>query len=181
VARLIATGAFDGLPLPLSIGTARLSALDPGPAWSIAPFRGHEAAVSRALGGAALPHPGQAERWGEGRLLWIGPGRFLLSGRPPPDGLAAHAAVAEQGDGLAVALLEGPSARDILARLVPLDLGDAAFPEGATARTLLQHMAVTLTRSGPYAWEIMAMRSMAGTLVDEVGHAMRHVAARASA
>ncbi len=178
MARLIAAQPFEGLGLPLSVGGSTLSARDPGPVWSIAPFRGHEAAVSRALGGAALPQPGRQERMGEARLLWAGPGRLLLVGREPPEGLAPHAAVTDQGDGLACAVLEGPAGRDVLARLVPLDLSDDAFPEGATARTLLVHMAVTLTRTGAAAWEVLAMRSMAGTLVDETGHAMRRLAAR---
>lgn len=179
MARLIATSPFEGLSLPLAIGGARLSAVDFGPAWSVAPFRGHEAAVSRLLGGAMLPDPGQALAWGEGRMIWVAPGRFLLTGRPPPEGLSAHASVVEQGDGLAVALLEGSAAQDVLARLVPLDLDAAAFPEGRTARTLLVHMAVSLTRIAPDSWEIMAMRSMAATLVEEIAQAMRHVAGRA--
>jgi sarcosine oxidase subunit gamma len=60
-------------------------------------------------------------------------------------------------------------------------LGDRAFPEGATARTLLSHITVTLTRVGARAYEVMAMRSMAATLVREVAAAMRHVAARDAA
>jgi len=86
--------------------------------------------------------------------------------------------VVDQGDGIAAVRLEGGGARDVLARLVPLDLRDGSFPEGATARTLLNHMAVTLTRVGAEAWEILAMRSMAATLVRELAEAMRHVAAR---
>ncbi|EPX86506.1 Sarcosine oxidase, gamma subunit family [Rubellimicrobium thermophilum DSM 16684] len=40
-------------------------------------------------------------------------------------------------------------------------------------------MAVSLTRIGPDSWEIMAMRSMAATLVEEIAQAMRHMAGRA--
>lgn len=178
MARLLERSPAEGLGLPLMVGGARLSEAVLGPVTSIAPFRGREAAVARALGGAVLPPPGRTERMGEGRLVWTGPGRALLIGRAVPEGLSGIAAVVDQGDGLAAVLLEGPAARDVLARLVPLDLRDRSFAEGATARTLLNHMAVTLSRLGAEAWEVMAMRSMAATLVREIAEAMRHVAGR---
>jgi heterotetrameric sarcosine oxidase gamma subunit len=177
VARLVATPALRGLGLPLAVGRARLSEADPGPVASVAPFRGREAAVARALG-MPFPAPGQPSRFGEARLVWAGPGRALLLGRPAPDGLGEVAAVVDQSDAQACVLLEGPAARDVLARLVPLDLREAAFPEGASARTLLGHMTVTLLRAGPDAYEVMAFRSMAQTLAHEVAAAMRGVAAR---
>lgn len=178
MARLVARTPLEGLGLPLVLGSARLSEVELGSVASIAPFRGREAAVARALGGAVLPGPGRVERIGEGRLIWAGPGRAWLMGREVPEGVAALAAVTEQGDGLAAVLLDGEAARDVLARVVPLDLRDRSIPEGTSARTLLNHMTVTLTRVGPKAWEIVAMRSMAATLVRELTEAMRHVAAR---
>lgn len=177
---LVARGAFEGLGLPLVLGGATLAEVEPGPVTSVAPFAGRAAEVEAALG-AALPAPGRAARLGPGRMLWAGPGRALLVGVRPPEGLAALAAVVPQGDGIAAAALEGPAARDVLARLVPLDLRDREFPVGATARTLLGHMAVTLTRVAPEAWEILAMRSMAVTVAREMGEAMRAVAAREGA
>ena len=96
----------------------------------------------------------------------------------PPPGLDGLAAVVDLSDAQVCVLVEGPAARDVLARLVPLDLRDVAFPEGATARSLVNHMTATLTRVAPDAWEVMAMRSMAGTLVHELACAMRGVAAR---
>ena len=176
--RLLERSPFEGLGLPLAVGGARLSEMVLGPVTSIAPFRGREAAVARALGWAVLPPPGRMERMGEGRLVWAGPGRALLIGGPVPEGVSGLAAMVDQGDGIAAVLLEGPAVRDVLGRLVPLDLRDRAFPEGATGRTLLNHIAVTLSRLGAEAWEVMAMRSMAATLVREVSEAMRHVAAR---
>lgn len=181
MARLLARSPAEGLGLPLAVGGVRLSEVALGPVTSIAPFRGREAAVARALGGAVMPPPGRTERMGEARLIWAGPGRALLIGREAPEGLSGIAAVVDQGDGIAAVVLEGPGARDVLARLVPLDLGERAFPEGTMARTMLNHMAVTLSRLGPEAWEVMAMRSMAATVVRELREAMEHVAARATA
>ena len=180
MARLLERTACDGLGLPLALGGVTLSEVVPGPVTSIAPFRGQEGAVAEILG-AALPAAGRVQWLGTARLHRVGPGRALLVAGAAPDGLSSMAAVVDQGDGIAAVLLEGPKARDVLARLVPLDLRDVTFPEGATARTLLNHMAVTLTRLGPAAYEVMAMRSMAKTLVQELAEAMRHVAARETA
>ena len=110
--------------------------------------------------------------------MWVGPGRALLIGRATPEGLAADAAVVDLSDAQVVLVLEGPAARDVLARLVPLDLRDAAFPDGSAARSLVNHMTATVARVGAEAWEVMAMRSMAATLVHEIAAAMRGVAAR---
>lgn len=177
MARLLARTPCEGL-LPLSVGGARLAEVVLGPVTQVAPFAGQADAVAARLG-VALPEPGRARAVEGGRLIWAGPGRAWLIGRAAPD-LSGLAAVVEQGDGIACVLLDGPSARDVLARLVPLDLRERAFPEGATARTLLNHMAVTLVRVGADGFEIMAMRSMAATLVRELREAMEHVAARAA-
>ena len=176
MARLLASTPVQGLGLPLAIGRVRLSEVDLGPVTSIAPFAGRADDVAGKLG-APLPPPGRVGAVDRGRMLWAGPSRVLLVGREAPD-LQGLAAVVEQGDGITCVLLDGVGARDVLARLVPLDLRDREFPEGATARSLLGHMAVTLTRVGVEAWEIMAMRSMAVTLVRELTEAMRHVEAR---
>src|SRR5205085_9486145 len=132
VARLLARTPTEGLALPRTIGAARLSEVELGPVTSIAPFAGREEEVMARLD-ATLPPPGRVIPVDGGRMLWTGPGRALLVGRMPPD-LQGLAAVVEQGDGIAGVLLDGPSARDVLARLVPLDLRDREFQEGATAR-----------------------------------------------
>ena len=69
--------------------------------------------------------------------------------------------------------------KDILARLVPIDLRDQAFPDGAAARTLFGHMTAVLMRLGPEHYEVMVFRSMAGTLAHDLKDAMESVAARA--
>lgn len=177
MARLLAEAPTAGLGLPISAGGATLSARDLGPVTSVAPFRGREGEVAARLG-VALPPPNGTASWGEGRVLWTGPGRWLLVGVPAPGGLEGLAAVVDQTDASACVLLDGPGARDVLARLVPVDLRDRSLPVGATARTVLNHMTVTLSRVGGAAWEVMALRSMAGTLVEEVERAMRGVVAR---
>lgn len=179
MARLLARTPCEDLGLPLTLGGARLSEVDLGPVTLVSPFAGQTEAVARRLG-SETPSPGRMVLAEGARLLWVGPGKMLVLGRAVPD-LSSLAAIVEQEDGLAGVVLEGPAGRDILARLVPLDLRDRSFPDGATARTLLNHMTVTLTRTGADAWEVMAMRSMAATLVRELREAMENVAARAGA
>lgn len=174
MARLIAKTPAEGL---LSIETegARLEErLYEAITW-VAPFDGNEAAVGRAIG---LPWPNPGEITGENLhiALWCGPGQALILG---PAVQPKGAAVADQSSAFAVLTLSGPSARDVLARLTPLDLRDAAFPEARTARTLIGHMTASLSRIGPETYEIMVFRSMAKTAVHEIARAMEGVAARA--
>ncbi|WP_413876061.1 sarcosine oxidase subunit gamma [Albidovulum sp.] len=175
---LIETTASEGL-LPVSAGGATLSEAATAPITSVAPFRGKERAVAAALKklGLGWPGPGQSLRSGGVSCLWTGRDQAFLIGSAP-DGLAGIAALTDQSDGWARMRLEGPAAEAVLARLVPLDLRAATFPEGSVARSGLNHMMMVLVREGPEAFGIMVFRSMAGSAVHEIAVAMRAVAAR---
>ena len=175
---LVSTGAF-GAALPVTVGEMTLSAWDIGAVWSIASFRDRTAAVTDALAplGLRFPDPGESLRAeGGARIDWAGRGRALFSG-PLPE-LSGLAAVTDAGSGLAACLLSGRGATLALNHLVPIDLSPRAFPEGRTARTLLGHMQVSLSREGDHAFGILAMRSMAGTLVHDLTRAMAQAGAR---
>ena len=128
---------FEGLDLPMAIGDARLAELPRAPIRVIAPYRGREAAVSEALRaalGSGLPQIGRTVPLDGGRLIWAGTGQWMLTGPAAAaavSALAGLAAVTDQSDGWAAMWLEGSDARAVLARLLPLDLEPAAFPEGA--------------------------------------------------
>lgn len=172
MADLIAQSA-TGRRLPLEIGKAIVEDAQPEAITWVAPFVGLAEAVRDTLG--AFPEPGETHEIAAGRILWFGPGQALVLGSPvSPDG----AALADQSDGWTAVTLTGETATDILARLTPLDLRDQAFASGATARTHLGHMTVSLTRTGNYAFEILAFRSMTETLLHDLERAMRQVAAR---
>ncbi|EAR50672.1 sarcosine oxidase, gamma subunit family protein [Oceanicola granulosus HTCC2516] len=176
--KLTALGPFDGL-LPREIGGVTLTALDLGPAFSVAPYRGRAQEVSEALEaalGLPLPAPNRAtEAAGGARAVWTGPGQALVLAQWLPD--LPGAAVSEQGDGLAALRAGGPAAETVLARLVPVDLRPRALEEGHTVRTLVGHMTASVTRTAQ-GLEIMVFRSMAATLVDELVEAAEGVAAR---
>ena len=178
--RLIETSACEGL-LPVILPEVGLSELPFAPVTSVAPFAGKEKAVGTALTklGLGWPGPGQSVRAGEAACLWTGRGQAFLIGAAP-EGLAGLAALTDQSDGWARMRLQGPGAEAVLARLVPLDLRVAAFPEGAVARSGLNHMMMVLMREGPQAFQIMVFRSMAGSAVHELAVAMKALCARAA-
>ncbi|AWB50211.1 sarcosine oxidase subunit gamma [Gemmobacter aquarius] len=149
---------------------------------SIAPFPGTIEAVNARLAplGVSFPAPGRQSTGPAARLVWTGRDQAFLVGAPAPD-LTGLAATTDQSDGWATLTLAGPLAGDTLARLIPLDLRDAAFPVGHTARTGLNHMSAILSRSGPAAWEIMVFRSMARTAWHELAEALEMQAARLNA
>lgn len=178
MARLVATSALEGL-LPLSAEETVLSEVSPGPIASVAAYRGRAKDVSAALKaavGVGLPAPNRTQAKGGVRAVWTARDQAFVLGAAV--GPLAGAAVTDQSDAWAVMELRGPLAAAALARLVPVDLRDAAFARGHTARTLLRHMTCSLTRTGAESWEIMVFRSMARTAVEELHTAMKSVAAQ---
>ncbi|TCL09927.1 sarcosine oxidase subunit gamma [Shimia isoporae] len=180
MAELIAKSPCEGL-LPVRAGDVTLIELDAGAMTSIAPFKGQEKAVSDALKsahGMAFPAANRATGKEGARAIWFGQGQAILVGPEADASLGAMAAMTDQSDAWAVVRLEGEGAEDVLARLVPVDLRSSVFKRGHTARSMLQHMMVSITRVGDNAFQIMAFRSMARTLVHELEIAMKGVAAR---
>lgn len=121
-----------------------------------------------------LPPPGSTAKTGEARIIWMGRNLWFVLGDPPK---FPGTAQTDQSDGWAGFRLTGEGARDVLARLCPLDLHPDGFPEGATARSELAHMAASITAEAD-GYLILVMRSFAGTALDELETAMRSVAAQ---
>ena len=175
--RLTARAPAEGLT-PVDAEGTTLIEVDPGPVTLIAPYDGGEASVDKALKKLklSLPAPGGSLTAGAARLQWFGLGQWLLVGAEAPD--LPRAAVTDQSDGWCHLRLNGPAAEAALARLVPLDLRVASFPEGATARSLIGHMPLSITRIGPQIFYLMVFRSMAASAAHEISAAMRNAAAR---
>lgn len=179
--KLAAKLPCDGM-LPITIGSVTLSEDSPASMTSVAPYKGRDAALSEALKaahGMAFPAPNRATGKAGSRAVWFGQGVALLMGPAPDAGLAGQAALSDQTDAWCVVRLEGAGARDVLARLTPVDLRHGTFRTGHTARTELMHMAASITRVGPKAYQVMVFRAFARTLVHDLETAMQGVAARA--
>ena len=131
-------------------------------------------AVAEVVGVEVPPVWGVRMAGGRG-AVWMAPDELLLL---LPHGDAA-AAVARLGEMLAgrhqlaldvsdmrtILRLTGPLAGEVLAKGVPCDLSDGAFPAGSARRTTTAGIAVALWRLDAELWEIAALRSQARHLM----------------
>jgi sarcosine oxidase subunit gamma len=74
----------------------------------------------------------------------------------------------EQSDAKVLMAIGGPSVRKILAKCVAVDLHPAAFAEGYSANMMCCHVAANLARTGADSFEIIAPRSFANSVFDEL-------------
>ncbi len=175
---LTAKSPCDGL-LPLTIGSVSCSETVFDAITSVAPYAGEAEWVSSALRGqigAEFPAPNRATGTAHNRAVWSGRDQALVLG--PRLAEIPGAAMTDQTDAWACVALDGAGARDVLARLVPVDLRDHAFSQGHAARTLIGHMTCVLMRTGENRYGIMVFRSMARTLAHDLRLAMEAVDAR---
>lgn len=141
--------------------------------WLVAAWPGRlgqaGAAVARAAGIEAAPGPGASATGAVGTCLRIEPLKWLLLGereiaRPVLD--AADGTVLELGHARTVIHVSGRRAAELMARMVPLDLRPAKFPEGSVASSALHHVGVAvLARGGGF--DVLVPRSF-GLAVWEV-------------
>ncbi|MGB7317744.1 MAG: sarcosine oxidase subunit gamma [Planktotalea sp.] len=170
MADLLEISPAEGL-LPYATGAAELNELALGRATSIAPFKGQESAVEKALG-VSLPDVGRSNGKAGQEIVWFSQGQFLALGLDVPDTLSKLAAVTDQSDAWCALELKGDASVDVLARLVPLDLRQSVFKRGHCARTQLGHLPLHITRTGNASFRMLSFRSMAGTMVHEITRAM---------
>jgi sarcosine oxidase subunit gamma len=127
---------------------------------SIATPRDGAAALAQALrdhAGLAPPEPGCWVGDDTLALLWSAPGQFLAVGdavatQRLADALRERALLIDLTGARVVVRLSGPSVRDLLARVVPLDLHPRAMRPGRVASTIAAHIGVQI-------WQIDAVPS----------------------
>ena len=179
MANLTATAPAKGVDFTHS--TTRLQEMPMGAIWAVMPYHGQTGAVSSALEeaqGLSWPKPGTFTEAGALRLAWSGRAQAMLMGATPPDALSGLAGLSDQSDAWTHLAVTGAGSTEVLCRLVPVDLSLAACPVGSSLRTSLGHMSAMILRTGSDRFELLAFRSMAGTMVHELDRAMRMVAAR---
>lgn len=127
--------------------------------------------------GTFLPRPGASVLSGDGRTRFLGLATdqafavSALDGDPTPAMSAAlegAAYVTDQTDVWALLRLEGPLARAALERICMLDLGPAAFPEGAVARSVMEHLGAIVLRGGRDSFDLFCARSSAASFLHAV-------------
>jgi heterotetrameric sarcosine oxidase gamma subunit len=152
-------------------GNAFIALVAPRQIYSLAVFRDRLPDLQSALGLTLPTTPRRIESAGT-IILWSGPGSWLLLGAHLPDAVQNFAAVTDQTDGRAIFQITGPPARKILAKLIPIDLHESAFPPDATALTLAGHINVQIWRDGD-AFQIACFRSFAESLFHDLLTASR--------
>lgn len=77
-----------------------------------------------------------------------------------------HALVVNVSDARAVFEVAGPGAREVLAKLAPVDMSKGAFTQGTTRRTRLAQAAAAFWLKGEDRFQIVCFRSEAGYVFD---------------
>jgi sarcosine oxidase, subunit gamma len=110
--------------------------------------------VGRVLDLLLPTEPNTSATKGRVTALWLGPDEWLLT--CPVDDVAffinslrealndTHCAITEVSDGRVAVSLQGPSARDVLAKGCPLDLHPRSFTSGSCAPSLLAKASVLI-------------------------------------
>ncbi|MBV8805887.1 MAG: hypothetical protein JO042_12595, partial [Sinobacteraceae bacterium] len=126
------------------------------------------AGASSVLGGPLPDSPVRTTTAGSHLIFRIAPDQYwVLGGESVLEAQLRTAIPADAGcvtslDGARTRLfVEGPRARDLLGRLVPIDLHPTVFPLGGFAQTGIHHVAGLLLRADEDRYEFFALRTFA--------------------
>ncbi|PTX55580.1 sarcosine oxidase subunit gamma [Litoreibacter ponti] len=137
------------------------------------------AAVKKALKAATgTDMPGQREIFikGDKGAAWMSPDELLVmvpyaDAQATTDQLAdalkgQHALVVNVSDARAVMQISGAGAREVLAKLAPVDLSQDAFQPGMIRRTRLAQAAAAFWMDSDTSFKLVCFRSEAGYVFD---------------
>lgn len=162
--------AFDGLARVTELPVQGMISLRGD--LSLAPVENAATGVT----GAAMPGQRGIETGGEGAVAWMSPDELLilLPHGAVQDALAQmdellsghHALALDISDTRSVFEIGGPDAREVLAKLCPVDLDPAVFRPGELRRTRAAQVPVALWQSGDHAFRLICFRSVAVYVFD---------------
>jgi sarcosine oxidase subunit gamma len=121
--------------------------------------------------GRLPPKVGVAHQHGDHTILRTGPAQFWIIGPERDDTplkLLGHCAVTPLSSSRVRISLQGAPAREVLARLVPVDVHPSVFTPGSFVLTGIHHTPVTVLCTGEDAFDIFALRTFALTVWDVV-------------
>ncbi|MDU9007061.1 sarcosine oxidase subunit gamma [Sedimentitalea todarodis] len=128
-------------------------------------------AAARAVAGADVPDAGCIAGDSAGGLCWMSPDELLLlcphaqvdanveTLRQALD--QTHALVANVSDARALLRVTGPAAREVMAKLCPVDLSPAAFEPGMFRRTRMAQVPAAIWMTDDETFQIICFRSVA--------------------
>jgi len=129
------------------------------------------AGAAKGAAGVDVPGPGQAAMNGASGIAWMSPDELLVL-CPYADVAAvlkkmhtalegSHALAVNVSDARAVFDLSGPRAREVLAKLVPVDLAPNQFTPGMFRRTRMAQIPAAFWLQGDETFRIVTFRSTA--------------------
>ena len=167
---IAAQSALGGVEL--EIGDVKIAEITGRAIVSITTPKGGKAALDKAMASGfkcKLPAAGQSTRSpvAGSQVLWMQSDQvFVLFDLGGPDPVAevakrlkGAAYLTDQSDAWVMIAVRGENCRTALERICPIDLGGAVFPQGAVARTMMEHMAAIILRQGPQEFVLMSPRS----------------------
>ncbi len=124
-----------------------------------------EASLSRIADGTAFA----VRRYAPGQWFVVGASRLAPAAlREKAAGLGPNLALSDQSSGRVRLAVSGPGARQLLAKGSGVDFSARAFPLGASAATLFNHIGTHVTRTGADRFESIVLRSFAQSLWEEL-------------
>ena len=132
-------------------------------------------AVKAAIG-AAVPDTRRVARGTSGDAAWMSPDELLiLCDYPEVNGVVAtlteklsgeHALAVNVSDARAAFRVEGDAAREVLAKVAPVDLSAEAFQADDFRRTRIAQVAAAFWMNGDGSFEVVCFRSVAQYVFD---------------
>lgn len=126
--------------------------------------------------GAAMPEMRAITQGPEGSLAWMSPDELLMlvPHAKAPDVVRSlsetlagqHAMVVEVSDARAVFTVTGPTAREVIAKLAPVDMAPDRFAAGEIRRTRFAQVAAAFWISGEDQITVVCFRSVAQYVFD---------------
>jgi len=134
--------------------------------------------VVKKVTGVERPDRGMCNTGGEAGVAWMSPDELLLMcpHAQVPEVLARLHAAFEDTHTLAVDVsgaraafrIEGPNARDVLAKLAPVDLAPATFTPGMFRRTRIGQVPAAFWLLEDGAFQVVCFRSVAQYMFDQL-------------
>lgn len=149
------------------------------PGFTLTQVAGLDAGFDGKLAAVVGPLPETVSRAavnGAHTLFRIGPAQFWVIGPETDDAaqrLAGQCAVTPLTSSRTRITLDGAPAREVLARLAPVDFHAGVFTPGSVALTGIHHTPVTIHCTGDSSFDIYAMRTFAMTVWEVVTDAAR--------
>lgn len=131
--------------------------------------------------GLELPGPSRSTGGDRCRLIWMTPDQYFLilpengSGPGILRDLRKIAYVTDQSDAWVGLEIAGKDVREILGRTCPLDLHLDRFKLNAATRTLMEHLAIIIIRTGSNTFQLFSARSSGYNFVAAITQSIENV------